>query len=171
MSSPSRTLAAVALLALLTALAGCQVRPLYGTTSGEAGPQADMPAIAIQEPRSRVEQVYRNALIFALRGGADESVARYGLIYRTTINVQGLAVERGAGTPNIYQLTGGASFLLKDAATGTSIFGANITAIDSYARSSQNFANLRAERDAEDRLAKTLAELTRARLAAYFATH
>ena len=59
---------------------------------------------------------------------------------------------------------------MKDAATGESLFGANVTAIDSYTRSSQNFSNIRARRDAEDRLAETLAQLAQARLAAYFAT-
>ena len=70
-----------------------------------------------------------------------------------------------------FQLTGGVSFLVKDVATGTSVFGASVTALDTYTRSSQNFSNMRARRDAEDRLAKALAELTQARLAAYFATH
>jgi hypothetical protein len=46
-----------------------------------------------------------------------------------------------------------------------------VTAIDSYTRSSQNYATLRARRDAEDRLAQALAHLTQARIAAYFATH
>ena len=88
-----------------------------------------------------------------------------------TVREQEIAVERGTGTPNAYQLTGGVSFLVKEIATGRSLFGASVTAIDTYTRSSQNFANIRARRDAEDRLAKTLAKLTQARLAAYFATH
>ena len=155
----------------LVGLAGCQVRPLYAPTSVEAGPQADLPAIAIEAPIGRVEQVYRNDLIFALRGGSDLTEARYRLVFRMTVNEQGIAVERGTGTPNAYQLTGGVSFLVKDSATGESIFGANVTSTDSYTRSSQNFANTRARIDAENRLAKTLAGLTQARLAAYFATH
>jgi LPS-assembly lipoprotein len=88
-----------------------------------------------------------------------------------TVTEQEIAVERGTGTPNAYQLIGGVSFLLKDASTSESIFGASVTAIDTYTRTSQNYANVRARRDAEDRLAKTLAELTQARLAAYFATN
>ena len=161
----------LAALALLAGLSACTVRPLYSTGAVEAGPQADLPAIDVQEPTTRPEQVFRNALLFGLRNGGDGADTRYGLIYRMTVREQEIAIERGTGTPNAYQLTGGVSFLVKDVATGTSVFGASVTALDSYTRSSQNFSNMRARRDAEDRLAKALAEMTQARLAAYFATH
>ena len=157
-------------LVLLFGLAACQIRPLYSAPPG-GGPQADLPAIAVDEPISREEQVYRNALLFALRGGSAGETPRYSLVYRLTVREQEIAVERGTGTPNAYQLTGGVSFLVKDVATGGSVFGASVTAIDSYTRSSQNYANIRARRDAVDRLAEALAELTQARLAAFFATH
>ena len=172
MSSPSRSRVAAFALATLLALGGCTVRPLYATTpGGEAGPQSDLPAIDVQTPSTRVEQVFRNNLLFGLTGGADAPDARFGLVYRLTLHEQEVAVERGTGTPNLYQLTGGVSFLLKDVASGESLFGASVTSLDTYTRSSQNFANIRAQRDAEDRLAKQLAQLTQARLAAYFATH
>lgn len=162
-----------ALLALAVALtvAACQIRPLYSTGPAAPGPQADLPAIQIAAPNDRVEQSYRNALLFALQGGGGGTNARYEMIFRMTVREQEIAVERETGTPNAYQLTGGVSFLVKEIATGASIFGASVTAIDSYTRSSQNFANVRARRDAEDRLAEVLAQLTQARLAAYFATH
>lgn len=151
-------------------LAACQVRPLYSTGPANPGPQADLPAIAIDAPLTREEQVYRNALIFALQGGGGSTGARYALTYRLSINEQEILVERVTGTPNAYQLTGDVSFLVKEIATGRSLFGASVTAIDSYTRSSQNFANVRARRDAVNRLAQNLATLTHARLAAYFAT-
>jgi LPS-assembly lipoprotein len=172
MSSPDRRLAGLALCLILAAgLAGCTVRPLYGTTATEAGPQADLPAIAVEPPDTRQEQVYRNALIYGLRGGGDGATPRYDLIYRMTVREQEVSFERGTGVPNLYQLTGGVSFLLKDAKSGDSIFGASVTSTDSYTRSSQSYANSRAKLDAEDRLAESLAQLTQARLAAYFATH
>jgi LPS-assembly lipoprotein len=171
MSSPDRRLAPIAAILLtLVGLAGCQVRPLYATGASGAGPQADLPAITVEEPTSRVEQVYRNALLFALRGGGSGASPRYSLTYRMTVREQETLLERGTGTPNVYQLTGSVSFLLKDTTSSDSLFGANVTSTDSYTRSSQSFSNIRAERDAQDRLAKSLAELTEARLAAYFAT-
>jgi LPS-assembly lipoprotein len=170
MWSPNR-IARLILTLVALALAACTVRPLYSAGPAGPGPQADLPAIAVDPAENREEQVYRNALLFALRGGSEGDPARYGLIYRLTIRQQGIAVERGTGTPNAYQLVGSVSFLVKDSATGESIFGASVTASDTYARSSQSFANIRARRDAVDRLMKTLAELTQARLAAYFATN
>ena len=158
-------------LACLIGVTGCQVRPLYSATPTEAGPQADLPAISVAAPITREEQVYRNELLFRLRGGSAGEAPRYNLVYRLTIREQAILIERGSGTPNVYQLTGGVSFLVKDAATGESLFGSSVTSINSYSRSSQNFANIRARRDAEDRLAKALADLTRARLTAYFATN
>jgi LPS-assembly lipoprotein len=159
-------------LAGAVALSGCTVRPLYAPAPalGEAGPQADLPAIAVDAPLTREEQVFRNALLFALRGGGEADSPRYSLIYRLTLREQEIAVERVTGTPNAYQLTGGVSFLVKDTATGESLYGSSVTAADSYTRSSQNFSNIRARRDAEDRLAEALAQLAQARLAAYFAT-
>jgi len=162
--------ALVAALAFAGVLGGCTIRPLYATPAA-GGASAELPAIDVQEPATRIEQVYRNNLLFGFNGGADAPPSRYGLVFRLTLRKQEIAVERGTGTPNLYQLTGGVSFLLKDIATGQSLFGASVTSIDTYTRSSQNFANIRAERDAEDRLAKALAELTQARLAAFFATH
>jgi LPS-assembly lipoprotein len=172
MSSSRSALAATLALATLVVLGGCTVRPLYATTpAGETGPQSDLPAIDVQTPMTRAEQVFRNNLLFGLTGGGDAPSARFGLVYRMTVRAQEVAIERGTGNPNLYQLTGGVSFLLKDVATGESLFGASVTSLDTYTRSSQNFANIRAQRDAEDRLAKALALLTQARLAAYFATH
>ena len=171
MSSVRRSLAAVALALSFAGLGACQVRPLYAAAPGEPGPQADLPAISVDEPANREEQVYRNALLFGLRGGGEGDAPGYSLTYRMTVQEQGVAIERGTGSPNTYQLIGGTSFLLKEAGSGKSLFGANVTAVASYTRSSQNFANIRARRDAEDRLATSLAQLTQARLAAYFATN
>jgi LPS-assembly lipoprotein len=158
-------------LVAVTSLTGCQLRPLYATAPAAPGPQADLPAISVEAPANRIEQVYRNALLYGLRGGGEGAPARYALIYRMTVRSQAIAVERGTGTPNAYQLTGGVSFLVKDAMSGDSVFGASVTSVDTYTRSSQDFSNIRALRDAEDRLARVLAELTQARLAAYFATN
>ena len=170
MSWAERRIVCALSLLLALGLAGCQVRPLYADAPGTPGPQADLPAISIESPSGRVEQVYRNALIFALTGGGNAADARYTLSYRMTINTRGIVTERGTGTPNAYLLAGSVSFLLKDNESGESAFGANVTATGSYTRSSQDFSNIRGKRDAEDRIAKALAELTQARLAAFFAT-
>ena len=164
-----RVTASVAAVLLVLGAGACQVRPLYSTSAVGSAPQYDLPAISIEEPDNRIEQVYRNALLFGLRGGGEGAAARYRLTYRLNVTEQEIAIERISGTPNAYQLTGNVSFLLEDLTTGERLAGENVTAVDSYNRSSQNFANVRALRDAEDRLMKALAERTEARLAAFFA--
>jgi LPS-assembly lipoprotein len=170
MSSPRRILLACLAAASMIAMAGCQVRPLYAAGPDQPGPRADLPAIEVDQPLTRDEQVYRNALLLSFRGGSAGAPPRYTLSYRNTVQEQAVVLERGTGTPNTYQLIGSSSFLLRDRATSASLFGTNVTAVASYTRSSQDFANVRARRDAEDRLALSLANLTQARLAAYFAS-
>lgn len=155
---------------VLLALSACQVRPLYANGPQGPAPQLELPAIAVDAPVTREEQVYRNALNFGLRGGAAAAPTRYRLQYRLTIRETEVAVERRTGTPNAYQLSGSVSFLVTDFNTGDQVYGTNVTALDSYNRSSQDFANVRARRDAEDRLLRSLAQLTESRLAAHFAS-
>lgn len=166
-----RGLAAIVLVLGAALLVGCQVRPLYAPAGGRLGPQSILPAIAVDAPVTREEQVFRNALLFAMQGGGGGVSPRYDMAFRFTIREQEILVERDSGTPNAYQLSGDVSFLVKERASGRSLYGTNVTAVDSYTRTSQNFSNVRARRDAEDRLAKSLAELTQARVAAYFATN
>jgi LPS-assembly lipoprotein len=156
---------------LLSLAAGCQIRPLYATGPSGTRLAATLPAISVDPPQTRDEQVFRNALLFGLRGGDDGANARYQLTYRLQILEQAIALERDIGTPNAYQLTGSVSILLKEVASGATLYGTQVSGADSYTRSSQDFATLRARRDAEDRLATSLAELARMRLAAYFAVH
>ncbi len=65
----SRLTKALAGVALLGLIAGCQVRPLYSTPGGTEGKLA---SISISEARHRVEQQVRNDLVFLLAGGAGE---------------------------------------------------------------------------------------------------
>ena len=157
-------------LALAAALlTGCQVRPLYAPDASGVSARSQLPAIAVDEPVTRQEQVFRNALIFGLRGGGEAASSLYAMNYRITSEIQQLAIEAITGTPTSYQINGRIAYILEDAATGKPLLVDEALATVSYNRSSQNFANLRAERDAEDRLATTLASKVETRLATYFA--
>lgn len=72
--SPDRFSRRVALavgLAGLTLLAGCQVRPLYSQAGG-VGPK--LASVEFADPKSRIEQVVRNNLVFLATGGAGDTV-------------------------------------------------------------------------------------------------
>jgi len=159
----------VGLALALALLTGCQVRPLYAPDASGVSARAQLPAIAVDEPATRQEQAFRNALMFGLRGGGEAASSLYKMNYRMTFDVQQLAIEAVTGTPTSYQVNGRIAYILEDAATGEALLVDEALATASYNRSSQNFANLRAERDAEDRVATTLASKVETRLATYFA--
>lgn len=163
---PGRILGLAFAVALLT---GCQVRPLYAPDASGDSARSQLPAIAVDEPVTRPEQVFRNALIFGLRGGGEAASSLYKMNYRMTFNVQQLAIEAVTGTPTSYQVNGRIAYILEDVATGKPLLVDEALATASYNRSSQNFANLRAERDAEDRVAAALASRVEIRLATFFA--
>lgn len=157
-------------LALAVALlSGCQVRPLYAPDASGVSARSQLPAIAVDEPVTRPEQVFRNALLFGLRGGGEAASPLYRMNYRMILNVQQLAIEEVTGTPTTYQINGRIAYILEDATTGEALLVDEALATASYDRSSQNFANLRAERDGEDRVATVLASKVETRLATYFA--
>ncbi|MYZ46836.1 hypothetical protein E4O86_03785 [Rhizobiales bacterium L72] len=159
----------LAALAVTLALAGCQVRPLYATPPDGVGAAQALPAIAVDPPLNRPEQVFRNRLLFGLRGGGEGAANAYSLGYRLILGEAALGVEPVTGTPASYQIIGNLSFILKDARTGAALVQDRVTSMASFNRSTQDFANIRARRDAEDRVSETLAELVEVRLAAFFA--
>jgi LPS-assembly lipoprotein len=176
MSSADRTIhdtlgraGLVGLALAATLLAGCQVRPLYAPDASGASARTQLPAIAVDEPATRPEQVFRNVLIFGLRGGGEAASSLYRMNYRMTFDVRQLAIEAVTGTPTSYQVNGRVAYILEDAATGEPLLVDEALSTASYNRSSQNFANLRAQRNAEDRVATTLASKVETRLATYFA--
>ena len=169
MWSPSR-LAGLLAAAFVLFAAGCQIRPVYAPGPSGASPQSALPAIAVEAPATRIEQVFRNALLFGLRGGGDGAPPAYALGFRMLVVEQPLAIEPVTGTPAAYQILGSVAFIVRDSGTGAVLFEDRTTSVASFNRSSQNFANIRARRDAEDRLADSLARLVETRLAAFFAT-
>jgi LPS-assembly lipoprotein len=157
------------LMLSLALLAGCQVRPLYAPDASGVSARDQLPAIVVDAPVTRQEQVFRNVLLFGLRGGGEATSSLYQLNYRMTFDVQQQAIEKVTGTPTTYQIAGRIAYILENAATGEPLLVDEALATASYNRSSQNLANLRGERDAEDRMATDLAHIVETRLATYFA--
>ena len=164
-----RRLAAVTvLLAALSAGAGCTVRPLYSDVSETSGiapvnPEA-LGVIAIAPVNTRYGQEVRNHLIFLLNGGAGQPAAaaytmnlQVASIFQSSASVQIDNEDRPtAGTLKMigtYQLT--------DVKTGKVILSSQRDISSSFDQPSQQFAALRARRDAENRAARELAYLLR----------
>ncbi|SDR26666.1 LPS assembly lipoprotein LptE [Pseudovibrio sp. Tun.PSC04-5.I4] len=175
------TLVAGALL-----LSGCQFRPLYGVsptltgdgTVEEQTVQGQLAAISIDFPGygdtsniKRINQVLRNHLIFAFNRGGKGLPSKYQLEILTDKRRAEVGVEQLADVPTAYSITVNTSFVLSDKATDKTLYSGRSFASASFDFSSQRFANLRAERDAEDRATKVVSADIHTRLASFFATH
>ncbi|WP_181705107.1 LPS assembly lipoprotein LptE [Chthonobacter rhizosphaerae] len=177
MSSPDRRpvrpglaggFALVAIAAALV-LPGCQVRPLYATAPAGSPVVADLTAIGVEPLKDRLGQSLVNELIFALRGGAALTDPRYRLRLIVTSRRSELGIQEFEDVPRSNLIAVTASYTLTETITGRVVTTGTTYTTASYDFSSQRFANLRAERDAEDRAAKAAAEDIRTRLATVLA--
>jgi len=177
MSSPDRParLSRLALgLALGLAAAGLSActempRPLYGRASGAA---EALTTVDVGPVPGRVGQQVRNELVFGFYGGAGEAGVKP--VYRLELTVTSIdnavGVERYRNLPSAYveQIT--ATYALVDIASGATVTSGTSFAHAAYDYSEQRFADVRAKRDAENRVASVVAADIRNRLAVWFAT-
>ncbi|MEJ1159774.1 LPS assembly lipoprotein LptE [Prosthecomicrobium sp. N25] len=169
---PRRLAGPAALLAAALALGACSdIRPLYGTTAAGDTTVARLASIDLKLVDSRVSQRVRNELVFAFYGGGEPAKPAYRLDLRVTDSSIPVGIERTESTPAAYLVQLNASFTLVDLASGTTILTGNSFANASYDFSQQRFANVRAQRDAENRAATQIAADIRTKIAAWLATH
>lgn len=170
MSSPDPRLA-LGLALLVLALPACQVRPLYATAPGaeDSAVVAELGAVAVEPLRERVGQTLMNELIFLMRGGARLAEPRYTLRLIVSTRSSSLGIEEYEAVPTATLIALTATYTLTETGTGRVVTTGSVSSTASYDFSSQRFANLRAERDAEDRAARTAAAEIRTRLAATLA--
>lgn len=161
-----------AALAAAVLMAGCTVQPLYSsgsagsTIGGSVAPdmRAKLASVAIDPAGDVFGQQVRNRLIFLLGGGAGEPAnpvyrLRLGLSQST---LSAVSVDIGdrtdrTGRPSAGMVKATSNFVLFDR-DGKPLAKGTRTATASFDRPRQEFANLRAERDARKRAAEELAE-------------
>lgn len=163
-----RAIAAAALAGGLLAASGCQVRPLYAdsaTTSGvPTGTHAALSQIAIKPVNTRYAQELRNQLIFLFGGGQGQGAAgRYSMNLIVTANHDNVArVQIGDESdlsPTAGTVTMIASYNVTETQTGQVVASGTREISASYDSPRQQFAALRAKRDAENRAARELAQV------------
>lgn len=179
MSLPERTprsfpAAAVfaALAVSLAVSAGCTVTPLYSNASAQVGADtgavAGLSSIAIKPVNTRYAQEVRNHLIFLLNGGGGQpTAARYTLALGVAALNESAAVVQVAreNEPSAGTVTVISTYVLTENDTGKVVASGKRQISASYDKPRQEFAALRAQRDAENRAARELAELLRLALA------
>ena len=157
--------AAIVLAVSSLALQACQVQPLYSSSTQTAEQFASIGIEPVNPDANaaRVEQELRNRLIFLFSGGRGEPVKPD---YTMALQFRGTASQilREQLTRGItaQRFTATATFTLTDNRTKQVVGSGTRRVVTFYDQTTQEFANRRALRDAENRAAEQLAEVIRA---------
>jgi LPS-assembly lipoprotein len=158
--------------------AGC-FEPLYGSQPAlntesvhDKLGAVDIPLITAPKgtPAARIAVGMRNALQFDLNGGAGPNAPTHRLEVTVSTRQLTVIVDLTSGRPDAQVDSVIANYKLVEIATGKAVVTGNTFAHVDYdiPGSAQRFAAQRAERDAEDKATKVVAEAIRNRLASYF---
>jgi LPS-assembly lipoprotein len=160
--------AASCIMATGAALTACQVRPLY--SQSQPGAQS-LSQVAFAPATDRLSQQIRNNLIFLTGNGAGESQNPLYEVELTKVSSSsGEVLSQATGSILPARLTLAATYILKKADDGTVLQSKSLSIVTLVDFPTQQFAKIRAIRDADDRAAKEAAEQIRADLAIYFGT-
>ncbi len=175
-----RRVALCAGFATAVLLGGCQVRPLYGTSTGDLGSTpspvaAELAAVDIDSidrrfANSDAARVLYNELTYRFERGGESPAKKYRLKVLIDINNAEVGVEQFADVPSAYTTTMNSTFVLSDLETNETLMTGRAFKSASYDFSDQRFANTRAYRDAQERVSKAVADDITARIAGYFAS-
>jgi LPS-assembly lipoprotein len=119
---------------------------------------ADLQAIEVAPIKDRIGHYLGDDLISSLNGTGSTPTPKYRLTVAVTQNTQTPTVESQINAANAATLIGKAKFTLTQIEGEKVVFQGEATTAAVYDRTLQGFANLRAERDAEIRLARALAD-------------
>jgi LPS-assembly lipoprotein len=145
-----------AALALTLCLGGC-FQPLY-SESAHPGLVADLQAIEVVPIKDRIGHYLGDDLITNLNGTGSTPIAKYRLTVTVTEKTQTPTVESETNTADAATVIGVAKFSLTKIEGEKVVFQGEATTAAVYDRTLQGFADLRAERDADIRIARSLAD-------------
>jgi LPS-assembly lipoprotein len=157
----------LAALALALSLGGC-FQPLYGEAA-HPGLVADLQAIEVTPIKDRIGYYLGDDLISSLNGTGSTPTPKYRLNVTVTQKIQTPTVESQFNAASAATVIGTAKFSLVQIESEKGekvVFQGEATTAAVYDRTLQGFANLRAARDAEIRLARALADEISLRVAA-----
>mgnify|MGYP000232207672 CR=1 FL=1 len=160
---PSVVLRRSLLIGAALLLAGCQARPLYQDANGET--RGALAAISYSQATSRVGLETRNRLLFLTSGGKESQTPEYRVELVVSGGVEGILLDEAADTPNAGRAAVVGTYTLKRISDDTVVKTGRRTGVALFDYPRQEFAKLRAARDAETRAARELAEFIYADLA------
>ncbi|MEM8796154.1 MAG: LPS assembly lipoprotein LptE [Pseudomonadota bacterium] len=170
-----RTVFAIGLGLSTALLSACRVEPLYGSepiaretaaSVDESSVQEELRSIDIAPPQSRIDQLVRNELQFSLTGTTQQTGSLpFELDLKTRKSVRSVGISDIDFGPAAFFITVSADYVLRDRRLAAPIAQGTQAGTASFDRVDQEFANIRSEKDAEERAAKTAALKLRQALA------
>jgi LPS-assembly lipoprotein len=148
-------------------LAGCGMRPLYGTMSSERGVAAALESVTIPEADNRLGQLIRNDLLSAFRPVGTGTPDQYSLVinsrsrFENNVEEPDSHIARRSVRINV-------EFALQDIGSGKTVYSGKTFSLVTYDRTGQSFADLQAETNAMERAAHVVSTDIHTRVAAYF---
>ncbi len=158
-------------LALAIPVSGCGgFRPLYGETADSSSVAAELAAVSIAEPDSRLGQLVRNDLISTMRPAGTAGPDRYSLAL--DIRSQEEKTIESATADRVLRRTIrlNVAFALHEQGTGRILYQGKTFSQADYDEVGQSFADLQAKTNAVERAAHEVSLDIRTRLAAHFAS-
>jgi LPS-assembly lipoprotein len=164
----------VVVAGLSLGLSAC-FRPLHGPTASGESLQTVLASIDVPEVKwppalANTGHYLRSELIYALNGSGSDTPKRYSLTLRLAESQSSPVVDTETGTASSVIVGGTLTYTLTSLDGKTVVAQGTATSTTSFDRFPQRFANIRAARDAEIRLARDLAQQVRTRLSATLAT-
>lgn len=156
-----------ALLGLVGALAACGFRPLYGERAQGPEIEAQFAAVDIAPIDDRLGQLVRNHLLDAMNPYGRPLRPHYRLEVRLSPSLESLAF-REDDTATRVNLRLAATYFLRRAHSDEVLLEGATRVIASYNVTRQDYATLIADRDAQARAAREVADEIVTRLAVWF---
>lgn len=153
----------------LMAVSACTVEPLHASrpdsqiASGQIGTSTRdiLAATKVDPVNTRVAQQVRNALLFSMNGGRLNPGGQYSLSLNIVSASSNLSINNDSLAPTSARVTITANYKLRDVSTRQIVAAGRRSSFAAYDRTPQSFANERAQRDAENRAAKEVAQQLR----------
>lgn len=162
-----RLLAVLGAITLAVGLSGC-IRPLYSdTTMSTQGSSIRSALAAIDVPiiPDSLGHTMRNELVYLLEGRNGQTPKRFKLLVATNESVVTTVVNSAFQRADAASVQGTANYRLTTFDGSRVILNGSVTGFATYERTPQRFSNLRAARDAQQRVARHLAEQIHLQLA------
>lgn len=162
-----RAASVIGILILALSCSACGFRPLYGEYATKESTSVDLARIQLKTNNNRVDYFVRERLLELLQTGTTGEPALFQLNLTVDERLEGVAIEEDTSVTR-FNLTLFARFDLIDLDSGAVVHQGTSRAITSYNVVDNQFSTVVAQRKAQERAGRDLADDLKLRLAVVF---